>query len=284
MAGAFVPQNEMERVLVVAAEARGADGTNKQFHQELMKAEDIYVPVRADDLDGNGNLVGGLTLHALTLDIEAGRPDPTGQADGKGYIPFFTSRQRVQDFINQDGSKQEIRYVAAQPIPPRQFLEMTQGRPPEIELVVNLGSPYLKTITKAESASLLDGTYLAAGDGSHAITGQLVLGKPNPHPELLLATLAEHFKNVEELQAAYVTQWYNSDESLPHLVIALDAVHGAQPKELLPKVQKGTRALCDKFTKEMVIDFADNSLFRSRVDNFDEEVVSFVPFYKKAAQ
>ena len=266
MAGPFVPQNEMERVLVVAAEARGADGTNKQFHQELMKAEDIYVPVRADDLDGDGYLVGGLTLHALKLDMEAGRPDPT-QADGKGYIPFFTSRQRVQDFINQDGSKQEIRYVAAQPIPPRQFLEMTQGRPPEIELVVNLGSPYLKTITKAESASLLNGTYLAAGDGSHTVTGQQLLGKPNPHPELLLATLAEHFKTVDDLQAAYVTQWYNSDESLQHLVIALDA-----PLSSTGAIARG--APLNSFTNEMVIDFAN---VRNTSQDYGE-----VPFYKKA--
>ena len=45
------------------------------------------------------------------------------------------------------------------------------------------------------------------------------LRKPNPYPEALVATLAEHFKSADDLEAAYVMDWYNSEEALhrpPH--------------------------------------------------------------------
>ena len=199
--GDFVPENAMERLLMAAAKAKGKGDTTKMFHQELMEAECVYV-IRSDD--GNGEEV---SLQALKLQ------------DGNEYIPFFTSLLRLQDFCKTVPEGQEIRHAA---VPPRVFLEVTKDSPPE--LMVNPGSPYGKFITKREAASLLDGTYLAAGDGSHSVkASKMLLRKPKPYPEALLAMLAKHFKPVDDLEAAYVMQWYNSSEALPHIVIALDA-------------------------------------------------------------
>ena len=112
-------------------------------------------------------------------------------------------------------------------MPLKTFLEVSKQNPPE--LVVNPGSKYWKYFTKAESALLLNDKYLAAigvkaSNVRREKFGKLVLGKPKKHPEALLATLAEHFKTVDDLEAAHVMQVHNSDESLPHLLIAIDGV------------------------------------------------------------
>ena len=131
--------------------------------------------------------------------------------------------------------------------------------------------------------------YLAAGDGTYtAQTGtaetstrvakqkvsKMLLRKPNPYPEALVATLTEHFKSVDDLDAAYVMHWYNSGEALAHMLIALDAplsctesiVHGVVPKVEL-----------EEYTKEMVIDYTNVGPLR-RGGDFDLGA----PFYTKA--
>ena len=88
------------------------------------------------------------------------------------------------------------------------------------------------------------------------------------YTEALLATLVEHFKSVDDLEAAYVMEWYNSGETLPHMLIALDAPLLRDIQEAMPDV--------DKYTKEMVVDLTRASPLRKK--DFDLGA----PFYKKA--
>jgi hypothetical protein len=206
--------------------------------------------------------------------------------DGKQRIPFFTSLQRLQEFAK---TAPEGQVVQAMPLAPRDFLEYTKDMPPE--LMVNPGSLYGKFITKAEVALLLDAKYsaagceylgltppnptlyTAAGDGWHtAELGKMRLRKPNPYPEALVATLAEHFKSVDDVEAAYVMHWCDSGEALPHMLIGLDA-----PPSCTESIMHGVMPKVEEYTKEMAIGYTDVGPLRRRGD-FDLGA----PFYTKA--
>ena len=167
-------------------------------------------------------------------------------------LPLFTSPLRLQEFARGAPEGEKIHPFA---LPPRVFFQVTKDMPPEI--MVNPGSIYGKSITKYEAATLLDGTYLAVGDRSHKVKlGDMLLRQPNPPPEALLAMLAEHFKSVETVEAAYVMEWENSEEMLPHMLIALDAPLLRDIPEAMPNLEE--------YTRKMVVDFSPVSPFRSR--------------------
>lgn len=252
---AFVPENVLEKVLMAAAEAEGRDNTTKHFHQELMKPDCMIYLIK----DGG--------------DLEASTPSvhlrPWRWKDGKEYFPCFTSMQRLQEFATQ--VNEELRYVA---LPARVVLEMTKDSPPE--LMLNPVSAVGKRITKAESKSLLNGTYLANyGDGKQTVKADsMQLGQPTLDHELLAAlatSLIEYFKTVDEVQTVHVTQWFNSDESLPHLLIAVDAPQLSSMSIISNGATRATR----EFLENVVIDFGDA-----------REISGYTGYtiYKKAAQ
>ena len=251
----------MERALTAAAKADGEGGTTQVFHQELMKAEHVYFIMHGEGRRDETH--AEISIQSMTTQ------------DGKQHIPFFTSLQRMQEFAK---TAPEGTVVKVQPLAPRHFLEYTKDLPPE--LMVNPGSPYGKFITKAEVALLLDAknsaagrAYLdpAAGDGWYtAEPGKMRLRKPNPYPEALVATLAEHFKSADDLEAAYVMDWYNSEEALPHMLIALDA-----PQSCTDGIVHGVSPKVKKYTKEMVVDFTNVGPLRGDFD-------LGAPFYTKA--
>lgn len=205
----FVPENELERLLVLASTDPVA---RPQFYDGLLQSEVFVLP--------NGLLLppeGG----SVELPEEGGFVTfPTGTKLGfqpvrhgnRSLLPIFSSLPRLQSFLQA-----EYRYLE---VPARDFFTLTQGR----EVVLNPGSEYGKEFTVPEITQILTGwkpskTYVTQKDA------QVRLGQPARYPHALTEALSRLFQSMEAVESAYLAHLDNPDGGdPPHTLIGIKAV------------------------------------------------------------
>jgi hypothetical protein len=238
----FVPQNELEALLVQEAED---PDVRPDFYQALV-ASDVYVLGSADELLlEEEDAAEGTALSLYSWEV-----------DERPVIPIFSTLSRLEAFVDEEATYMRINAGAL----------MTM-LPEDVTLLLNPGSAYVRRFPPGELQMLLEGVVFAPDREALVLTdGEVFLGQPAEQPEALLAGLREVFEEQPEVRAAYLAQVYapESDEP-PHLVVGLDmlrdfdevveaAVVAAEealpPGEFVDFIQIGRDALSDYLLHE----------------------------------
>ena len=204
----FVPENEMERLLVQASTDPVA---RPQFYDRLLHSA-VFVLPNGPPLSAEGDPVelpeeGGL----MTFPTGTKLGFQPVQSGDRNLLPIFSSLLRLQRF-----SRVEVRYLE---MSAREFFTLTQGR----EVVLNPGTEYGKEFTVTEIEQMLTGwkpskTYITQKET------QVRLGQPARYPSALTEALSRLFSGIKDVESAYLAHLDNSDQSdPPHTLIGIKA-------------------------------------------------------------
>jgi hypothetical protein len=168
---AFIPENELERVLVQAAHDPAA-------------APDFYRLLLDTDLLVMGS-IAGQDDQSEQFALEPGNQIDlvSGEKNGSRYLPVFSSQTRMQDYI-----REERKFLR---VNGRALLDLTRGAP----VTLNPASEYGKELTAREVQQLLDGP---------RITPRVVESDIEP-PEQLMQVLSDFFTTRPDVQTAWIT-------------------------------------------------------------------------------
>jgi hypothetical protein len=207
----FIPQNELETVLVAAA----TDPTARPRFYELLSKSDLLV---IDESPGPGPARGRQVL-------EAGRSLQLRSLDlgGVPHIPVFSSRDRISAVV-----KTEVRYLAMNA---KALFEIVAGS----HLILNPGAPYGKQLTPEEIAQVVDGSIFAPRSREVvAEARQVLMGQPASYPTHVTNALAAFFKTKKEVGAAYLAHVLDPKiGATPHTMIGVEVDAAADYDRLM---------------------------------------------------
>src|SRR5258705_8921581 len=129
---AFIPENELERVLVQAAHDPAAAPA---FYRQLLDSELLVLGSVAGHEDATEQfaLAPGGQIQLIT-----------GENNGSRYLPVFSSLKRMQDYVRQESKFLRVNG--------RALLDLARGAP----VTLNPASEYGKELTAREVQQLLD--------------------------------------------------------------------------------------------------------------------------------
>ena len=243
----FIPENDLERDLVRAAEEPSA---RAPFLKTLLDAELSFALI-----DGGKD----------------GYQVPELEEGGEVFVPIFTSDKRVQPAFGD-----EKMFVVRQTL--RQILEQVNG----VNFVLNPGSDNGRELSVADIEAMLAGDFETAAlsddgpedeDGDHFGLPSAV-GKPTPTPTHLITPLVRMFGAMREVKSAHIAQAIFPDpDGSKRLVI------GIETDGDLDFVLDRVTQLLDRVAKPSdVIDFVP--IPGSPLDGYFQRDVN--PFYRKA--
>lgn len=242
----FLPENDLERALIRAAEDPAA---RAPFLKTLLDAELAFALVDAGK-DG---------YHVPEL-----------EEGGKVFVPIFTSEKRVEPAFGG-----EAMFVVRQTL--RQILEQVEGA----NFVLNPGSDYGRELSAADVKAMLAGDFEAAaesddGPDDNEFGLPAAVGKPTPMPTHITTPLARMLGAIREVKSAHIAQALFPDpDGTKRLVI------GIETDGDLDFVLDRITQLLDRVAKASdVIDFVP--IPGSPLDGYFQRDVN--PFYRRAAQ
>jgi hypothetical protein len=194
----FEPDNELERSLMKAA---SQPAHRAQFYRDFL-ASDIFI-LPTGELP---EIKDGLVQTDSKLSIQH------MEANGKNYLPFFSSLPRLQAAIR--GQRNYLKLAV------RPFLEMTKGA----TLLLNPGSDYGKEFLPEEVSQMLDGSIFHPHGHVVERGTQVLIGQPANYPTELVEALRHLYTKLTKVRAAYLAQYFDpSRDKAPGLLIAIDA-------------------------------------------------------------
>jgi hypothetical protein len=188
---AFIPENELERVLIQAAHDPAAA---PDFYRQLLDSDLLVLGSIAGQEDQNEHfaLEPGDQINLVP-----------GEKNGVRYLPVFSSQTRMQEY-----ARDESKYLR---VNGRALLDLTRGAP----VTLNPASEYGKELSASQVQQLLDGP---------RITPRIIESEIEP-PEQLMQVLSEFFATRPDVQTAWMTMVAPSgrlDEARPLLGIESD--------------------------------------------------------------
>jgi hypothetical protein len=195
----FDPQNKLERSLIQAS----SDPAHRpQFYKDLVESDLFIIQ------EGAPPETSGRTILKESQTIQVRHVD----WNGKPCIPVFTSLPRLRATL-----REEVGYLALNSL---EFMKITQGA----EFILNPGSDYGKEFTKAEIASLIDGTIWRPSERYVAKeAAQVMLGQPSNYPTELAAALSRYFKTRKEVKRAYLAHFFHPErDEKAHTLIGVE--------------------------------------------------------------
>jgi hypothetical protein len=206
---AFIPENELERILVQAAHD---PHVASDFYRLLLDSDLLVLGSIAgqDDQNEQFALEPGDQVNLVP-----------GEKNGVRYLPVFSSQTRMQEY-----ARNESKYLR---VNGRALLDLTRGAP----VILNPASEYGKELTAGQVQQLLDGP---------RVTPRVIDSDIEP-PEQLMGVLREFFATRPDVQTAWMTMVAPSDRlhearplvgiesnaDFPSLMQALQAVASATP-------------------------------------------------------
>lgn len=196
----FIPQNDLERSLVKAAQN---PSHRPQFYRDLVKS-DVFVlsaDPRSDRSSGRRVLEAETTVQLRHM-----------VSDGKQYLPFYTSIERIP----VDAT--EVSYLGMNAL---DLFTMVVGTP----LLLNPGWEFGKEFTVGETASIVDGT-IEKPLSSRVVSAatKVVIGQPKNYPTELVAALTDFLRTRRSVKRAWLAHFHDpSQDDPPHTLIAIDA-------------------------------------------------------------
>ncbi|WP_020177638.1 enhanced serine sensitivity protein SseB C-terminal domain-containing protein [Methylopila sp. M107] len=240
----FIPENDLERALVRAADDKSA---RAPFLKTLLDAELAF---------------------ALTDAGQEGYRVPELEEGGEVFVPIFTSEKRVQPAFGE-----EKMFVVKQTL--RQILQQVEGA----HFVLNPGSDYGRELFDEDIKAMLAGDFEKAAESDderpeNEYDLPTAVGRPTPTPTHLITPLTRMFAAMREVKSAHIAQAIFPDpDGTKRLVI------GVSTDGDLDFVLDRVTQLLDRVAKPSdVIDFVP--IPGSPLDGYFERDVN--PFYKKA--
>ena len=190
---AFIPENELERVLVQASHD---PHLAPEFYRLLLDSDLLVLGSIAgqDDQNEQFSLEPGDQINLIP-----------GEKNGVRYLPVFSSLPRMQEY-----TRTESKYLR---VNGRALLDLTRGAP----VTLNPASEYGKELTADQVRQLLDGAH---------VSPRIIDSDIEP-PEQLMDVLREFFATRPEVQTAWMTMVAPSpdrlDEARPLLGIETSA-------------------------------------------------------------
>lgn len=210
------PVNPLEELLKRAAE--GDSQAQAEFGTALLEA-DLWVVGNVEGgvesaRDGQAVLGPGARLRLF----------PARLADGREYLPVFTSLQRLRA-----AAANESPHLG---LPGRVLL---RARPTELPVLINAGVWYGKEMLPGEIVDLLMGRQPGSPQAEVVPAGQeIYLGHPDVFPQALADALAAHFRQQGRVAEARLG-WIHvpSSGTPPHPLIGVRPAAGASLQEAL---------------------------------------------------
>jgi len=192
------PSNDLERILMKAS----SDLALRPEFYRVLKLSDVFVIGKGSQPDEDGKVHAGDTISIQNVEIE-----------GKMYLAAFTSKEQLSRTL-----KEETTYYRMQ-------FEDLLNLIVDTEIVIN---PYLefgKILSIEEVAGLRDGSIWKPQKTIRVEEEtQVMVGRPQNPPTILINALAKYFQTKDEVLSAYNLHYYNpqTDES-PHTLICIEA-------------------------------------------------------------
>jgi hypothetical protein len=242
----FIPENELEQALVAAVKN---PATASDFYRLLLERELLVLGTAEGQEDASEKfaLAPGGKLNLVT-----------GVKNGGQFLPVFSSRTRMQDYI-----KQESKYLS---INGRALLELTRGAP----VTLNPASEYGKEFLASQVAQLLD---------PRAGEVRTIVGEAD-YPMALVEALTTVFAVRPDIKAAWMIQVTFADraqEPHPLVGIEMDAKSGGDWPALLQAVE----AAASQFAAGIVFDV--QRVDRQTRAGLTDALLQVAPFYQRRA-
>jgi hypothetical protein len=195
----FSPQNVLERSLMKAAD----DPAHRpQFYKDLTE-NDLFIIQHGPIPEAHGQVTLQKDHQIRIQNIEA---------NGKSYVPVFTSLPRLQAMLSEEAG-----YIALNAL---DLFNIIQGA----DLLLNPGSDYGKEFTKDEIKSIMDGSIWEPSQSWVAEKDtQVLIGQPSNYPHELVKTLSRLFKKIKEIKKAYLAHIHHPERGEPpHTIIGIE--------------------------------------------------------------
>lgn len=200
----FIPQNELETLLIQSATDPGA---RPAFYRAFLDGELLVIGEISNTIPSSGGYSVAQVGGRLSVMQMQGK-------DGKPLIPVFSSLPRLQEAITQ-----QARYVQ---LKGRALLD-TVGT--ALPVVLNPMSPYGKEFLPQELAALMDGSMFKEPE-SYTLQKdtQVLLGQPADYPQALVDGLKTLFSHHPQVEKAYLAQMYDPTSGTPpHPVVGIQS-------------------------------------------------------------
>ncbi len=200
---AFKPTNKLEEVLIAACTDTSA---RPEFYRQLIESELYLLTPDSHQQEGR-----------MTLEKDTRISFVNFQGANGTFLPIFTSRERLQESVNQMGQTYGFLVLRGESL----FSILTQHPQPA---VLNPGAAYGKELTSDEIKRMVDGSILKTEGRVVQKATQVLLGQPAKHPIELIAALQRLFAKQPSVEAAYLAQIHDpSSGEKPHLIIGIEA-------------------------------------------------------------
>jgi hypothetical protein len=196
---AFVPENDLERVLMRAA---GEPAARPEFYRLLLESDLLVLGTvdRAPGATGGTVVQPGDQLKIIAVTIDA-----------KPCHPLFSSMTRLQSYIKSEESFLTLKG--------RALFEATPGA----TFLLNPGADYGKMMLPGEIAGLLHPESVAPQRVTLDKPTQVLIGQPSVYPHALVEALKTMFATHADVEAAYLVQIAFSDrDQPPHPMIGVE--------------------------------------------------------------
>jgi len=199
----FKPTNKLEEILVAACTDPSA---RPEFYRLLFESELFMLTPEVPQQEGRSMLKQDTDISFASL-----------QGANGPFLPIFTSRERLQEAVNQTG--QTYGFVALRG---KDIFPILAENPPTA--ILNPGAAYGKELTADEICRIADGSIAKTESKVIQKETKVLLGQPAKHPTELIAALQRLFAKHPTVHAAYLAQIHDpSSGEKPHLIIGIEA-------------------------------------------------------------
>jgi hypothetical protein len=245
------PENELERCLIKAA---SDSSSRKEFYTKLLWSELIVLTA------GQTSLEQGKIILEKDTEVQLIRLQ-------NGYLPVFTSTNRIFD---KGIIKEQVPFMSMKG---QHLFDMVKDSP----IILNPYSDYGKEFLPEEIEGILNGTIF---DRLTPIIiekdTQIQIGQPQIYPSKLTNALAELFKTLPKVNAAYIAMTrMDSADIHPHFLVGIDIIDGN-----LTEISKYAGPVSERYLGQTeIVDFI-------LIENNDGHISAYLknettPFYIK---
>lgn len=252
----MLPQNELETCLIKASMDKSE---SDRFYKSLLSSEIFFLPHTYQRMITEEQPVDTSTPVDITIQkIEVNE---------QMYIPFFSSVERIQQFISQD----RIYYK----MPSVDFFKMLMTITNPSPLILNPGSDYGKIFSVYELEILAKGMNPVSPE--KIVTSpedKLIIQEASEYPYELIEALIKYFKKQRTIKQAFLAHILNpSAEEKPHTIIIIDTNHLDDIVSEIGGIVNNTKI------PHPPVDIAQFS--KNSSDTISEYCKKIKPFYKK---
>lgn len=266
----MAPNNELETCLINICKDYRNQEKNQAFYDALIKS-DIYLlsaeppePKFTQDIQSLAEKGYQVEIGVDSSSHETLQLALT-ESQGKKYVPFFSSLERVNAFTSSN-----VRYFKFSSV---DFFKMQIHNSSTLPLVLNPRSYYFKTFTLHEVKNLANGINPAAHEVSFRSSDTFTISELSVYPTEFIDRLIKEFKKNKHVKKAFLVSIFNpSTDVEPVLLLVIDV------KQDIESVVRNLRPIIKNDENIGIVDICQ---FKDPQNSFEKACLKTQPFYKK---